>query len=86
MEIVGVSKYKYNPEDYKNYKFLSDDIRDYYLSIENHNQNKTIFTEIAAEDKYFTLHLTLKQREIDSRLRHDLAEEIRDYMWGLLHG
>jgi len=82
---TAFSKYKYNPQDFVNMPSLSEDLSDFYHSYEQSNLLKTIDTRLELERLGRVLFFTVKHRVVEGRLTPMQAEEIYDYLEGLLN-
>lgn len=77
--------YKYKPVDYRRYKFMFEDMTEYYRFLEEYRNDGTFIKKIEAETKLEMLHYTIKHRELDSGFDPNAAEAMRDYFGGLLN-
>ena len=77
---MDFSKYKYNPDDFKDVQFMSDDLTAFYVALEKYkaDANKTNSYEVF--DRFYDLHYTLKHRTLNGILSPSFAQEIEDYL------
>ena len=74
------SKYKYDPEDFEGMLNISDDIRLFYALLEEYRADNTKVKRFALEKHSQDFFFTIKHRELEGRLSHTVAEEMREYL------
>ena len=72
--------YKYKPEDYKGILNLSEDMTNFYQSLEAYKKSETLSGQLRLRKYWQDLFFTLKHREIEGNLNPVTAHEIRDYL------
>lgn len=78
-------KYKYNPEDYKNYSLLYDDMKDFYDKLEIYIANPTDLTNISLKNALHMLHFSIKHRAVEGYISNIERDKMWDYFWGLVY-
>ena len=76
--------YKYNPKDFEGIQHMSDDLTTFYHALEKYNTNKNFDNEITLRDAIEDVELTLKHRTLDGHINPGLADEIDNYIGGLI--
>jgi len=74
------SNYRYNPKDFEGILALSDELRAFYRLHAAYNKNRTQHNRFALEKQWEDLFFTLKHRELEGSLNHEMAQEIRSYL------
>ncbi|WP_312908962.1 glycosyltransferase [Tissierella praeacuta] len=82
---MDLIQYKYNPESYKNYFLLYDDMKDFYYKLEMYKKNPTELMKISLKGALQTLHFSIKHRAVEGYISDDERDEMWDYFWGLVY-
>jgi hypothetical protein len=76
--------YKYKPNDFSDVLIMSEVMTDFYRSYETYVDEDNLSNKFSAEKALVDLLFTIKHRELEGFLPHPTANEMREYMRGLL--
>ena len=75
-----ITDYKYNPEDFTGVLNLSDDLSNFYKSLEKYRRTNELKDWVERHSHWEDLLFTIKGREVEGRLNPVIAGEMRSYL------
>lgn len=78
-----VQVYKYNPEDFRNFLMLSEDIKNFYNLLEEYKYSNDKDIWFYLRQQWEQLFFSIKHRELEG-LNPVVASEMREYFEDLL--
>ena len=77
--------YKFNPDDFKDIQFMTEDLADFYLALEKYSVSESLENKLYLINALEKITLTIKQRVVDGWISPVLAEELNSYIEELLN-
>jgi len=73
-------RYKYNPDDFCNILGMSEDLSNFYKSLEIYRENENDDTWFPLRNRWEDLFFTIKHRAVEGALHPVTAQDIRSYL------
>ncbi|MCL2386892.1 MAG: hypothetical protein FWC89_04990 [Defluviitaleaceae bacterium] len=77
--------YKYQPQDFTRILSLSEDLAEFYKCYEDCQKDNTQSKRFAFERAGDAIGFTIKHRMVEGSITPPFADELNEYLGGLLH-
>ena len=81
---MSISEYKYDPKDFEGIPSMSDDLMAFYRALEAYKSEKNSSNGFDLQDKIENIELSIKHCTLNGDLNTSFANELNDYIRGLL--